>query len=342
MEIKHPLIILGAGASHDYIPDSDRTRDARYKPPLADGLCDPRIFTEIVGREKYPHAQALIADLRASTQQGVNLETHLGIIRDRAEAIHDENRKRQLVDFEFYLQDLFQKISDNYGQQPTNNLAVLTNYLRDFTKNESQAVGIATFNYDLLAEQCLGIEVANDPLDSLRPYISGLIKLIKLHGSCDWMYIFGKNIAGPSYDTWLADPFSQPLPGADWAIIRTRSSSIRHGDDNVSLRPAVAIPLPDKHGYVCPPSHIKELAGLLNQTNAILIIGWSAGDEHLIKTMEEQIRNQTKVTIVSRDTNSAQGIKEKLHHIKNLSFDLNGGGFSKFARGPAIVDFFSQ
>ena len=56
-----PLIILGAGASHDYIPDSqDREHLHEHRPPLTSDLFNAVKYDQFL--RKYPDVGRLAAD----------------------------------------------------------------------------------------------------------------------------------------------------------------------------------------------------------------------------------------------------------------------------------------
>jgi len=201
--MSYPIIILGAGASFDYIADHLQVRENKLKPPLADGLCNPRRYEEII--KSYREVEPLIAGASAVLGRK-NLEEYLREVRDKS--ANNMERQKQLVAFEFYLHKLFQWISDGFGRQSANNYAELINQINDAAGEAC----LVTLNYDLLIEQCLDHFISED-LDS---YIKGPIKLIKLHGSCDWVYwldprrgAFSPIEIKDSYRYLTENPFSQ-------------------------------------------------------------------------------------------------------------------------------------
>ncbi len=249
-------------------------------------------------------------------------------------ATNNKDRSQQLIAFQFYLHKLFQKISDEFGRQSANNYNVLINQINDNGGNAC----IVTTNYDLLLEQNL-YDVINENISS---YIKGSIKVIKLHGSCDWMYsldVFGGPPIKNSYDYLINYQF-----GATRNLFprRITSHNVQVDGRIVHLCPAIAIPLPGKGDYICPPSHIDELKKALSKTDRILIIGWRANDTNLISLIEEHIGHYVEVTIIAGGQEAAKEVKAKLEHIKNLSFasGLSNQTFTQFIQSGYYENFF--
>src|SRR3989344_7958071 len=82
----YPLIILGAGASIDYLRADDHIEDRdrnylRYKAPLMYQLFDDRRFFEIINR--YPRMKSFATDvMNAMSRSNPNFEDYLTNARD--------------------------------------------------------------------------------------------------------------------------------------------------------------------------------------------------------------------------------------------------------------------
>lgn len=331
--MSYPVIILGAGASFDYIADHLQVRENKLKPPLADGLCNPRRYEEII--KSYREVEPLIAGASAVLGRK-SLEEYLKEVRDKS--ANNMERQKQLVAFEFYLHKLFQWISDGFGGQSANNYTELISQIND-TAGEACLV---TLNYDLLIEQCPNIIID----ENLESYIKGPIKLIKLHGSCDWVYWldprrghFEPISIENSYDYMMKKPLSS-LRGKYLFHKRCKEYEYRNESGVFHMCPAIAIPLPGKSGYICPDSHISALKEALSRTDRILIIGWRANDTHLISLIEEHVGPHVDVTIVAGGEEPAKEVKAKLDHIKNLTFNLSNQTFTGFIRSGDHESFF--
>ncbi|OGZ31897.1 MAG: hypothetical protein A2V69_00590 [Candidatus Portnoybacteria bacterium RBG_13_40_8] len=358
----YPVIILGAGASNDYIdldkrylPRQRHLEDIRidlnWQPPLGNDLFDTRFEKTIRG---FPQVRLLASSIYSSNKE---LEDRLSELVENA--VSKERIQKELLSFEFYLQNLFIKISENY-KRPLNNYATLIKSVHDFTDRNNK-VCFATFNYDLLLDECLEEELndkRSDTNSELPAYVKNPIKLIKLHGSCDWGY--------PLPNSFELEPAANKeelykILMKDWNFLTNHKISLSIGrggkipiyrsknyyienetkDRRLYLFPAVAIPLPQKD-FICPESHIKELETALGETDKILIIGWKAGDQRLINIMENTIKKPVMITIVSKGENDIDEIKKKLSRIDKISFfNTNQNGFSDFIQKGEHEKFLS-
>lgn len=313
--MSYPIIILGAGASHDYIHPTHGGFSS--KPPLTDELVSQRNPNIL---KKYPAVEALFSDLAPRIKDGRSFETCL---QDFSSSGH-AHRREQIKALKSYLKEFFQDVSSHYHYSPLNNYKVLGNTFRDvLADGEAEKICIVSFNYDTLFEK----NVALFPHSGKRQiemgdYINEPIKLIKIHGSSDWSYAENVPDLGTSvyHDSFLHE----------------RSVALRS--------PAVALPLPETKTYICPESHIEELKKALQVTDKILIIGWKAGDPYLLKLMRKNISRKVLVYIVSRDKESAEGIEGRLKDCDGahrFSFKTAEGGFSTFiSEDSAIREFF--
>lgn len=332
----YPLIILGAGASFDYLDTDRNTKDSNWSPPLTNQIFNVRKYESILN--KYPEAMELFSDAYRKVPHSMSLEEYLREVKHR-KAAEAEHRQKQLNALEFYLQDLFFTISNNYGNQALNNYKTLLGLIND---NGGKAC-IVSFNYDLLLEQ--NITFIDEKISS---YISGDIKLIKLHGSCDWVsYVrtfFPYN--GTSYQFLMNEPWYFTLPNRDKPkLLESRRPYDQmykiHNQEEYVLFPAIAIPISEKEVYICPQSHIEELKKTVEATDRILIIGWRAGDPNLIKILEEHVIKPVKVSIVSSSQASGEEVKRKLEHIHFLTLEISKKrGFTEFLKSDEPDKFF--
>jgi hypothetical protein len=331
------VIILGAGASHDYFSFEHGNFHDAGKPPLANELVYPeKLNAKIAGR--YPDVNDLLADVVTPVMnKEKSLEEALKNIKDNFGA-HD-HRKKQLIAFQFYLRDLFAEISSKC--HPFNNYKILYNKIRDH--NNGQAC-IATFNYDTLLERSIG----NIGYGEHSSYIKNPIKIIKLHGSHDWAYIGDKKRKKllfqditDSYQYLTTYPEHMDKLHARQDVYPYHISELGKEDDLFQF-PAIAIPLPEKQDFICPERHVEILKAELINVDKILIIGWRAGDPYLIELMENTVSKDIPVHIVSNVMSSAEEVQRRLSHIKRFMFELHNGGFSKFIHSDASDLFFTQ
>ncbi|MEK9134699.1 MAG: hypothetical protein AAB451_00095 [Patescibacteria group bacterium] len=340
--MSYPLIILGAGASFDYIRE-DLIRDPlahNFRPPLTDKLFRTNLLKGIV--EEYPVLNNLIASAEAAMQHGKNLEEYLSEIK-----LKNIERQCQIVAMQFYLQKFFQEISDKY-YQIGNNYSALVSAIQDTEKGEAC---IVTFDYDSLFEKALNFPIERE----IDDYIKGPIKLIKAHGSCDWVRIIKdewrdiEKVYKSSYNflikdpTYLKDQFKnknrQIYIRRDYKETRQYSASDARV---IHYHPEVAVPLADKDdSFVCPDSHINVVINALSEVDRILIVGWKAGDASFIKLMAENIKNPVKLTIVAGSQSASRDIYKRISHIANLSPEFSSSTFSSFVGDDMYKKFFS-
>ena len=82
----------------------------------------------------------------------------------------------------------------------------------------------------------------------------------------------------------------------------------------------------------------------LSKTDRILVIGWKAGDEELIKLMQKVIKNPVYVMVVSGNLESIEEIRKKMRVVKQFLFTKGVTRFSNFVRNDresGIVKFLS-
>lgn len=309
---------------------------------MSNSLLNPHLFEPII--KAFPPVRDLAASVNANVPWHESLEEHLRKIKDLA--AKNANRQKQLVAFEFYLQKLFQHISDQYGDQSTNNYSQLKNLINDYG---GQAC-IVTFNYDLLMEQNLG-EIIGDSLDS---YITGDIKLIKLHGSCDWVYQLRQWPNHATNTSRKETPFEH-LMRAPWLLTRLEEKNlVLHqnrvreyqqvsGDLVTDFVPAIAIPLVGKNEPICPADHLEHLRQVvLKKIDRILIIGWRAGDPYLLETMKQQLNDTIPTLIVSGKLNTARDVSKTLEQVPQLLLKPTHYKLSDFVKSPDSRSFFAE
>lgn len=354
---KH-FIVLGAGASHDFIDpkyiSTGKVLDwETFKPPLASEIFNPAKFGGVI--QKYNEASQLSASVLSALRAGKDLEEFMQELRERG-----GHRIPQLVELVFYLGDLFQLISSKFRNNPGNNYSDLIGRIRD---NGGEAC-MVTFNYDTLLETNLGTQFA-EKKHELDDYIRHDIQVIKIHGSCEWSYVSGpfeqyevdeilkigginkylvqnpSRVYGIKEDGKKINTQPEIIPQRNFQMTQKNTYGT---DEFFESYPALAIPVRTKHTYVCPDYHIEELKKALSQTCKILIIGWKAADENLLEIFEEVIKYPVEFTIVAgKGSKTAEEIKEKIRQkVKVVSFKIVDQGFTGFMGSQACDDFFSK
>jgi len=345
--VKYPIIILGAGASFDYIPSIHCTKSENWRPPLTSGLFNEKRFETI--SDQFPEIAGVVTD-SSITVNKENIEEFLTQVREKA-LNGNRERSKQLVSLYFYLQKLFLEITNNFGGQRTNNYKKLVNQIIDNNSIHPKAC-IINFNYDCLLEENIpGLN--RKEIDS---YINNSIQVIKVHGSCDWVNeirdgLFPEDMEEYDYNIYK---YSLDYPGIIFKEFSDKDifSSTEYrknfwwepGKKNVYKYgvPAIAIPISQKDKFVCPFTHIQTMEKSLQQANKILIIGWRGGDNNLIEIMKKYSDTPKEVVLVLGDLKSAEEAKENLKNIDNLNFRMVDTTFTDFFNTEECKLFFES
>ncbi len=332
-----PIIILGAGASTGYVsPDYDM-RDQRWKPPLSNNIFNIKYSSFF---DRYPEMKNLASEAMRSVPHRESFEQYLTRIKEKR-ASSDKDKQTQLMILGYYLQELFFTISQEYGNQHINSYRSLIEIVKEYG---GEAL-IIDFNYDLLFEQ--NISEIDDRIDS---YVSGPIKVVKLHGSCDWVYSVRKMFSDEtsSYSFIKEDPwfFTHPLNQKPKLLEFRRPNigslyNLNNDRLNYYLFPAIAVPLIEKNSFICPELHVEALKSALKSTDKILSIGWRGTEKNFIDLLSTELKQNVNFTIVSSGRPSAEKTMANLSHISKLNFTLSSQeGFVNFIKSEEVDDFF--
>lgn len=323
---KSVVIILGAGASYDYVQPIFRGGDF-IPPPMTDHIFDKSYVDKIEKSFSYLRINDLISAVAPKIKlNNKSLEEFMSEYLD-----YD-----QRCEFQFLLRDLFGFISNKYYDK--NNYSALKNYILKYNYEAC----IATFNYDTLLEQSL---FENGKLKTISDYVRENIKVVKLHGSCDWSCVNRKSDIEDQYlgiknDLEYLKAHSKMVTG--FPICDFDDNFVRESKNFHSF-PAIAIPTKESKDFICPKEHLEVLASFLQFTEKILIIGWKAGDKKFVDFLESNIQKKTSVAIVSGTKGDISQVKEQLRHIKNLDLDfMEKEGFSKFVEDDECDKFFGN
>jgi len=328
--MSQPLIILGAGASHDFLHPM-RVRTLDYMPPLTNGLFNDS-FKDRLNAHKY--VRKLVSAMPHDDNNNArDLETYLTKLQNEV-ALSNKECYRQLIALRLYLRDLFGFIEDNSFREP-NHYQGLIESINNYAAGKAF---IINFNYDLLFERHLP---NYETLQRVDDYMSGDIKVIKIHGARNWVNIVGEiydedSISDEEYLLTNAEIIHNNLKDEDTIteiFIHPYLPQKRnpYGDEPVKfyLVPSLAIPIDGKRNYICPKAHIDILEDSKGEINKILIIGWKAGDEFSVQLINRIFSPHTvKIGIVS--PNGINEIKDK------FSFEMS---FTKFMGSGELGSF---
>ena len=104
--------------------------------------------------------------------------------------------------------------------------------------------------------------------------------------------------------------------------------------------PALAVPAGETKTFVCPNSHIEVLKKELAKTDRILVIGWKAGDPHLLNLIKECVTQPTSLFIVSGSKDGVDKVMGKFKPYGKFSLMGQENGFSSFIHRDSCATFF--
>ena len=346
--MSYPLIILGAGASFDSLENHTqfgiRKKELdQWKPPLTNQIFDPARFSHILDRN--PEAKYFDGEA-TRINDSYSLEDLMTDILDKR-AFSDPRWYQRLMSFRLYLHELFTEISKKYFDRRSNYYRLLSD-LELYTGNRAFFVN---FNYDLLLEKNI-FENLED-MTNVDEYIEGSLKVLKIHGACNWFRFAGNGYSADSnfqtgkkflinnakkifefentngnVDTQFPKPTIKNISSPDWELYE----QVNNGFDDNEVKyyvPDLALPVHKKRDHVCPDSHIESLKRQFQFIDRIIIIGWKAADEFLLNFLKDLVGNRP-VFIVSPD--SADEIAERLTKKYNFKTIPINRSFTEFMK----------
>lgn len=354
----YPLIILGAGASMDYLRADDELwrRDnnfSRYKSPLMNQLFDDR-FYEILNR--HPRMGSFATDvMNAMSRSNPNFEEYLTNARDNL-AKTNSSIYSQLVSLIFYLADLFSEVSLKY-YYPRNHFVDLFQKIDNYCSGQAC---IVNFNYDLLLERSY-CEHLNGGFDILKvdDYINKSVKVIKIHGACNWRYnpqtVHAKQTTAFDFFSQFSEKIISNGSRSDQIYpIASDINNVNFNPEYVEglqswtvKLPAIALPLKDKtSSYVYNESHINILKESLKKTDRVLIIGWRGADQYLFTLLKNELGDRKiNVTVVTKNSAPESIIQHFVDNVPQFRIhpkDVHQTGFSGFMKIEDYENFFKN
>jgi hypothetical protein len=323
------VVILGAGASYDSIHtfhSNDQAKEAmRWRPPLARELFDTRDeFLEIL--KHYDGAQAFASEIIA----GANLEQKMQEVKYTIDKTNDPRLKAQFINTTFYLHHLLFRVSLFYPTAGSCNYEVLMRWAYSYCLNTGEDVCFITFNYDILLERAFEkIILRPQTISSIDDYIAHRVKIIKPHGSCNWV----KKLTDISAHDGHEEPTiakmlyrnldshlnkKKQLEQSPKIRINNGPNMLRDTYDESSKAyshyfPQISIPLIDKTDFLIPSSHRKVLEGSLTKAKDLLLIGWRGAEIKFQELLKKHVgQRPVKVTLID------PGFKDLKDHFVTL------------------------
>ncbi len=321
------LVIFGAGASHDSVPEASRTvpPDLPLRPPLAKDLFDPIRQPFVEAAYEYHEGAGLIGEIRSLVRFGTGVEIALErYVEDAGRG--DPETIRGLLAVRYYIVRVINECAQEWSRRHGNvtNYRILFNQLERWRRKNDDKGLLVTFNYDWLLEAAL--RSSGRQLNDIRDYVSrDDYRLIKPHGSTSWFRGVDTEVSGgehalidiaPSLDL-TAGPITQgPPPGFPNAV------------------PAIAIPTQTKSTFECPPEHLVALEEWLPEVDRILVIGWRAQERHFLELCEKHLAEKAGVEclVVAGSQDGAEATVSELQHVlpKACLHPSAAAGFSAF------------
>ncbi len=334
------LVIFGAGASYDSCSSLrvSGTGVEHERPPLADQLFNARPQFR-AALSQFPKGRYVVSRLE-NPLPGSTVEHELELLQ--AQAKDDPERPRQIASIRFYLRlmlwECVKRWLDEAGQV-TNYMQLMDSIRHNQHQNETL---LLTFNYDTMLEHAL--EGMGSRFRSFDDYVNGPYKLIKLHGSVNWVHNVTTrldNIANTDerYVTQELIERAAELQFGDMEIVDAPVSRI--GDK--AFFPALAIPTETKASYECPEDHVEKLAAHLEKVTEIIVVGWRAEEKTFLHLLASKLMGTVpKIVIVAGSNQGGNEVKEKLmkagiqtHGTDWGNITVSNGGFSEFVRRDA-------
>ena len=291
------LVIFGAGASYDALPESavpqavKGTRPSRMGLPLARDLFGPRpSFIRI--RKELSDLDAITREIQAAVGRGKGD----GIEREMQRWVEHaaggyESASRALIAARFYLRDAITTSQEDWvgevGQASNYNSLLHKIELR--RRKAKEHVVLATFNYDTMLEAAcndtLGFRptMMSEYVDSNPDY-----SLLKPHGSIDWIRAVKDRPVHLSPKQLISLGSELPTDG--------ELMMAAQGQGTASI-PAVAVPVSTKDLFECPDKHLKDVESLLRETTAIFVVGWRAQEYAFLEWFRGLLPNPTSGTV---------------------------------------------
>lgn len=299
-------VFIGAGASYDCANTGHISTNPQFRPPLMEELFDNRTeFDKILS--KYLAAASAATSIRYRLERGERIEPILSSIKGN----DSPASLAQFHEITYFLQHLFWAISKKYVP---NNIGTLYDLLIEALRHRFSECLIVTLNYDLLLERALR-GIYGTTFDKLSDYIrfGAQCKLIKLHGSVNWM----EEILGIT-NTISIDEVCR-LNNSQLSFAEDTEIVIADGDDekphvqvgSKTYYPVLAVPLGGVKLHRCPQRHYEEARKFIGECNRFLFIGTSVVDESLIELLSSA-KNVQRVVVVTKDLADSRAVYERL------------------------------
>ena len=327
------MIILGAGASHDFSYDEKLKSEDR--PPLTCSLFDDQ-YDEILSQ--YPGANVLASEILQAGDVERFFQDQWYIIKNH----YDPDLLNKIINTQYYLQHLFTTISEKCKNNKRNNYSTLVSLVSKYHVAKHESVLITSFNYDTLLEQSLN-SVLGYTYNDMKDYINPQRKIIlfKPHGSWNWIREFNYNplslhrtknqlFSTQIYDkkSTYAELFSQVKQEI---AIKTTPDLTNNDSTHPEFLPQLLIPFTDKDDFVMPQTHRNSLSGNLSKIQEILIIGWKGTEQVFKDLLKTHIGYRpVKITVANKKDDTIEKVFSDVLPNAEWNFQNTFSEYMKF------------
>jgi hypothetical protein len=340
------LVVLGAGASFD-----NGRPPSQWNLPLARTLFTQPEFMEAA--RSYSEMAGLLADLRAASEgDGPGIEQRLDDLQQEADSIYPQ-AKVELMAVRYYLRHVTWVCSQEVitsTSHGTTTARLFRKLNRWRTSGPGRSVSVVSFNYDTLLEDAASSVISRE-FNSLSDYLdeARAWQFFKLHGSANWAQVIEDGLGGdmyPSVRKVIRQAESLKLSTSDFRMWE-QSPSVKNSHmaehpssaaEQIAVAPALALPLINKATFVCPQEHVTEFQASGRAFDALVVVGWRAGEPHFLRELQPGRRVPTMV-IGGKDAEHVMTALRELQISGQGIIEPNG--FSHVMSGQDLESFLS-
>jgi len=337
------MFVFGAGASAfcAFGDGLDKLRNKTLlRPPTGYEIFDTN-YENILS--SYEGARSSVSDFE---DKGKDIEGCLESEWADVRYYHNPQIVARHTNIQLYLQELFQKISDEVIKNHyRNNLySSFANKLQRYATKKNERMAFVSFNYDTIFDYFLDHAFRMDLslMKNYMDYNSKYAMLFKPHGSCNWGWGFredrlvGMNGSLPKflyqqqytpaniYYHLLGD-FNEMIHAHSWGnekAINTKGLG-RHTINknlievipqgtNKKYYPALLLPYRDKDEFIMHYDHYHAMQWFMGDMEELYLIGWKGNEAAFNKMLKTHAHRLKKIVIV----NPAEKINQEVS--KNL------------------------
>lgn len=316
------LVVTGAGASFDCIPDlvsDDLTLHVSGLPPRPFGHVRPPLTKDLISHNPFANevlsnwkwASPVVDYLRRGMGSG-DIENQTVTLEQALAKYHElriDEMPMHLQAFEFFLRDLLWQSTEYMSSADLaggkTNYTTLLLALRIWASEGDRCVVIVNFNYDLLLEHAAEQVWDFNPW-SLDSYLGDdVVSILKPHGSVQWArpatskgHVTARS--GVEFGELAIREFLEGGIDVDKLTVvnHVTHNWVETGAMQLST-PALALPVQSKQRFVWPAEHLARLRQLHGAVSKTLIIGWQALDPMILDEFGPLLRQNGHGMVVT-------------------------------------------